>query len=125
MLGIDGAIPLGGAWSLDYLGDAAVLFGKRSFEQSSSMTLNIFVGGAPPPLGATISTATSSSSTGAVFNLDGQLGVSYHFNPNFKMTASYRFDGYWNALRTVNSTGAIVNENAFYYGPILRASVAF
>ncbi|HZT27968.1 MAG TPA: Lpg1974 family pore-forming outer membrane protein [Pseudolabrys sp.] len=126
-LGIDGGIPLGGAWSLDYIGDAAVLFGKRSFDQSSTMTLNIFSGGlGTPPTGTgTVTTATSSSSTGAVFNLDGQLGISYQFNPSFKMTASYRFDGYWNALRTVNSSGAIVNENAFYYGPVLKASVSF
>jgi hypothetical protein len=122
-LGIDGSLPLGGPWSLDYLGGGAVLFGNRSFEQSSAMTLVLFRG--PPNPTATVTTATSSSSVGSVFNLDGQLGISYQFNPNFKMMASYRFDGYWNALRTVNSAGVLVNENAFYYGPMLRASVAF
>jgi Legionella pneumophila major outer membrane protein precursor len=121
-LGIDGYVPLGGAWTFDYLAGAAVLFGKRSFDSSSSLTLTI-----NPPGGGTgtLNTAASSSSSGAVFNLDAQAGISYWFNPNFKMTASYRFDGYWNALRTVNSAGAIVNEDRFYYGPMLRATLTF
>jgi len=123
--GIDGGIPLGGPWSLDYLGGVAVLFGNRSYDSSSVMTLTLNPGVAGGGGSGTLSTAVSSSDTAAVFNLDGQLGISYLFNPNFKMTASYRFDGYWNALKTVNSTGAIVNENVFYYGPMLRATMTF
>ena len=122
-LGIDGGLPLGGAWSLDYLGGVAVLFGNRSYDSNSTMTLILNPGGGQQV--GTLATATSSSDTGAVFNLDGQIGISYQFNPNFKMTASYRFDGYWNALRTVNSTGAIVNEDVFYYGPMLRGTFSF
>ena len=122
-LGIDGVNPLVGPWSLDYGGGVAVLFGKRSLDSSSVMTLIYDPGGTNSP--GTQSTALSSSSTGAVFNLDAQLGVSYQFNRNFKMTASYRFDGYWNALRAPNSAGAIVNENVFYYGPMLRATLIF
>jgi hypothetical protein len=106
---------------LDYGGGVDVLFGNRSFDSNSSMRLTI----TSRPTSGTVTTATHSSSAGAVFNLDGQAGISYQFNPNFKMTASYRFDGYWNALRTVNTSGAIVNENVFYYGPTLRASVSF
>jgi Legionella pneumophila major outer membrane protein precursor len=122
-LGIEGVNPLGGPWSLDYNGGVAVLFGKRSFDSSSIMTLIYDPGGTNSP--GTVATATNSSDTGAVFNLDAQAGISYQFNPNFKMTASYRFDGYWNALRTVNSAGAIVNEDRFYYGPMLRATLTF
>jgi Legionella pneumophila major outer membrane protein precursor len=120
-LSIDGGMPFAGRWSLDYSGGVAVLFGNRSFDSNSTMTLHI-----NPPGGATgtlLTTAASSSDVGAVFNLDAQAGVSYWFTPTFKMTASYRFDGYWNALRTVDSTGAIVNEDRFYHGPMLRATL--
>jgi opacity protein-like surface antigen len=123
-VGIDGVLPLGGPWSLDYGGGVAVLFGKRSYDSSSTMTLVLNPTSVPPGIG-TVNTATSSSSTGAVFNLDAQAGISYRFTSNFKMTVSYRFDGYWNALRTVNSAGAIVNEDRFYYGPMLRATLTF
>jgi Legionella pneumophila major outer membrane protein precursor len=120
-LGIDGINPLGGPWSLDYGGGVAVLFGNRSFDSNSTMTLTL----TGHPTSGTATTATSSSDTGAVFNLDAQAGISYQFNPNFKMTASYRFDGYWNALRAPNSAGAIANEDVFYYGPMLRATLTF
>jgi Legionella pneumophila major outer membrane protein precursor len=121
-VGIDGGIPLGGNWSLDYLGGVGVLFGNRTLDSNSTLSL---VENPPSADTANLATATHSSSFGAVFNLDGQAGISYQFNPNFKMTASYRFDGYWNALRTVNSAGAIVNEDVFYYGPMLRATLTF
>jgi hypothetical protein len=124
-VGIEGAIPLSGAWSLDYLGGMAVLFGKRSYDSSSVITLTLNPGSPGGGGSGTLTTATSISDTGAIFNLDGQAGVSYWFNPNFKMTASYRFDGYWNALKTVNTAGTIVNENVFYYGPMLRATMKF
>ncbi len=123
LVGLDGTIPLGGPWSIEYSGDVAVLFGRRSYQSNSTMTL-VLNPGAGQGTG-TVTTATSSSDTGAVFNLDGQLGIAYQFNPNFKMTASYRFDGFWDVLRTVNSAGAIVNQNQFYYGPVLRVTFTF
>jgi hypothetical protein len=122
-LGIDGAAPFAGRWSFDYSGGVAVLFGRRSLDSNSTMTLTI--NPAQPGGSGTLTTAASSSDVGAVFNLDAQAGVSYWFTPNFKMTASYRFDGYWNALKTVDTTGAIVNEDRFYHGPMLRATAKF
>src|SRR5581483_10207736 len=126
---VDGEIPLGGKapqrtlWSIDYGAGVAVLIGSRSLDSSS--TLNLVLNPGAGPAFATVSTALSSSSTGVVPNVDGQLGVSYHFNSNSKITVSYRFDGYFGALRTLNSSGAIINEDVFYYGPMMRATFSF
>ena len=122
-IGVDGSVPLNGGWTFDYGGGVAVLFGDRKLDSSSTMTLVIDPGSSGSA--GTLNTAFSDSDFGAVFNLDAQAGFSYWFTRNFKMTASFRFDGYWNALRTVNTDGAIVNENRFYYGPMVRATVTF
>ena len=121
-LGIDGTAPLGGAWTFDYLAGVAVLFGRRSLDITS--TTNLLTSGGPGVFLAG-TRASSSSSTGAVFNLDAQAGLSYWFNQNFKLTASYRFDGYWNALRTIDINGNISNKDRFFHGPMLRATLKY
>lgn len=123
-LGIVGSQPLGGSWALDYIGGVAVLFGDRKFDSSSSTLLTLHPFTANQAF-ATLNTAASNSSFGAVFNLDAQLGISYWFTQSVKATLSYRFDGYWAALRTVNPVGAFVNEDRFYYGPMLRVTYTF
>jgi hypothetical protein len=107
-VGIDGSIPLGGAWSIDYLAGAAVLFGQSSVDVTGL--------GAVPPLGANLGVSSAVS----IFNLDAQAGLSYWFSPDMKLTASYRFDGYWGALKTISSGGALTNTDRFYNGPMLR-----
>jgi Legionella pneumophila major outer membrane protein precursor len=111
-VGLDGTVPLGGGFALDWLGGVAVLFGDRSLDVTTTgnaATFGIF------PLGV--------SSTAAILNFDAQVGLSYWFTPNVKMTGSYRFDGYWGALKTINAAGAIVNEDRFFAGPMLRLTV--
>jgi Legionella pneumophila major outer membrane protein precursor len=39
-LGVQGDIPLGGQWSIDWLAGAAVLFGERQLEQTTAITGN-------------------------------------------------------------------------------------
>jgi hypothetical protein len=70
-------------------------------------------------------TALSASSTVGVFNLDAQVGISYWLTHNFKLTASYRFDGYFNALTIIESNGALGQQDRFYYGPMLRGTITF
>jgi len=41
------------------------------------------------------------------------------------MTASYRFDGYFNAIRTVNASGNLADVNRYYQGPMLRLTSKF
>jgi hypothetical protein len=57
------------------------------------------------------------------FNLDAQAGLSYWFTPNVKVTGSYRFDGYWGALKTINAAGSIVDADPFFSGLMLRLTL--
>jgi Legionella pneumophila major outer membrane protein precursor len=122
-LGVDGTQPLAGSWGVEYLGGVAVLFGNRSLTatQTVSATTTTIV----PPSTLTSMTALNPSSTVGVFNLDAQAGISYWLTPNFKLTVSYRFDGYFNALTIVEPNGAPGQQDRFYYGPMLRGTVAF
>jgi len=125
-LGIDGSVPIGGSWSLDYLGGVAVLIGQRKLDATTS-TAQLLYNGGPTTiiLDSSSASSLSSSNTAAIFNLDAQLGISYWVTRTFKMTASYRFDGYFNALTTINQNGSTSNEDRFYHGPMLRATVLF
>lgn len=38
-------------------------------------------------------------------NADAMLGLAYAITPNVKATLSYRFDGYWNALKALIRAG--------------------
>ncbi|HET7841063.1 MAG TPA: Lpg1974 family pore-forming outer membrane protein [Terriglobia bacterium] len=108
--GVQGDIPLGGQWSVDWLAGAAVLFGERA------VTLT-----AP---GVT-SFGASLSDTRAVFNVDAQAGLSYWFTPATKFTVGYRFDGYFKALKTFNSAGNVTDIDRFYNGPMVRLTTKF
>lgn len=121
-LGVDGSQPLGGSWAFDYLGGVAVLFGNRSLNASQTL----YVTTATPfiPTQSSV-TALSASSMVGVFNFDAQAGISYWFTRNFKLTASYRFDGYLNALTIIETNGALGQQDRFYYGPLLRGTVTF
>jgi hypothetical protein len=98
-----------------------VLFGQRSF--SATQLLNV---GPSSNLifGLNSANTLDYSTLVAVFNLDAQAGISYWVTRNFKLTASYRFDGYWGAL-SVLENGVNVNQSRFYFGPMLRATVHF
>jgi hypothetical protein len=51
--------------------------------------------------------------------------LSYWFTPATKVTASYRFDGYFKALKTLNSAGNVTDIDRFYSGPVLRLTTKF
>jgi hypothetical protein len=121
-LGVDGSTPLGGGWSIDWLGGVAVLFGERQTTQTTF----------PTPVGAgvflPITSASAISDTTAVFNVDGQAGLSYWFSPTFKITASYRVDAYFSALKTVKPgtpNGSFNSLDQIYNGPMLRLTSSF
>jgi hypothetical protein len=40
-----------------------------------------------------------------------------------KLTGSYRFDGYWGALKTIDANGLVANQDRFFFGPMLRLTV--
>ena len=113
---LEGSHPLGGAWSFDYGLGVALLFGDRDFAlDGSGVILGIPIPSRIPP----------SDDNGKVYNLDAMGGLSYLFTPNFKFTAGYRFDGYWNAVHTWNSDLEFVNADRFFHGPFVRATARY
>lgn len=111
--GVEGSTPLAQGWSFDWLAGAAVLLGERH----TSQTALTAIGGAPVLIGQ------ATEQTTAVFNVDGQAGLSYWLNPNLKITASYRVDAYFNALKTIKpgfANNTFVNVDQIYKGPMLR-----
>jgi len=125
-LAIDGVVPLQGAWSIDYNGGVAALFGHGSVTQSVSVvTTNT---AAPPVTPACLSgcpAAATSSSNNTVLNADAQVGLAYAFSKSAKLSLNYWVDGYWNALRGFNAAGTAVNLNRVYSGPTVKLTVAY
>jgi len=121
--GVQGDIPLGGQWSIDWLAGAAVLFGERNFQVTATTTAG----------GATIPIAGTASDSRAVFNVDAQAGLSYWFSPNMKFTVGYRFDDYFGALKTLSSASLVgttlvtttSNVDRSYSGPTVRLTTKF
>jgi hypothetical protein len=121
--GVQGDIPLGGQWSIDWLAGAAVLFGERNFQVTATTTAG----------GVTIPIAGTDSNSAAIFNADAEAGLSYWINPNLKITASYRFDDYFKALKTLQSAQLVgstlvlttSNVDRSYSGPMLRLTSKF
>jgi opacity protein-like surface antigen len=99
---VQGDIPLGNQWSIDWAAGAAVLFGERTVTVTSQAPL----------------VNPSASDSPAIFNVDAQAGLSYWFTPNVKVTASYRFDEYFKALKTLN----VASTNLGVNGPVLVSS---
>ena len=120
-IGAEGSIQLASNWTFDYLADAAVLFGTRKYQQivnvrgSEATIPPIFV----LPFGST-GFANTASFGGTVLNADAQAGISYWFNPNAKVTASYRVDAFWRALKGLtpaNDPTNLGNIDRVFHGP--------
>jgi hypothetical protein len=117
--GVQGDIPLGNQWSIDWLAGAAALFGERS------VTVSV-------PTGVTTFGA-SVSDTPVIFNVDAQAGLSYWFSPATKLSVSYRFDEYFKALKTVVINNAFTsaptvstkNIDRSFSGPMVRLTTKF
>jgi outer membrane immunogenic protein len=119
-VGVEGSTPLGGSWFVDWLAGVSVLYGVRSLDLTvqpfkfgtGESTVNVGPFGFPVP--------GSYHETGFIPNVDAQLGLSYWITPDTKITASYRVDAYWGALKTYNASGDFVNVDRFYHGAMLR-----
>lgn len=123
-LALDGQIPLGNNWAFEYGGGIAALYGRRKVDQPVNIS-NVFptVTTPAPTCVAGCPISASSSSNGFVFNADAMLGISYTINQYVTLMVSYRFDGYWNALRGYDSNGNVTNLDRFYHGPMLRLTI--
>jgi hypothetical protein len=116
---IEGTVPLGGPWAVDYMGGLAVLFGDRKLDITAS-GVSSFSNAA-----GLFSFHTQISDSKGVFNADASLALAYWFTPRAKLSAGFRFDGYWQALKTFDLNGNITNVDRFYYGPFVRLTGAF
>ena len=120
-LALEGNMPLGGAWSVDYLVGVSGLFAQRSASQSGFTPLNNF--GFPCFSGCPIS--TSASGDGFVFNTDAMLGIAYAITSNVKLAVNYHVDAYFKALRAFDSAGNPTYVDRIYHGPSLRVTVQY
>lgn len=122
-LAVDGQVPLGNRWALEYGGGVAALYGRRKAEQTVSISRTPPTGVPTPICISGCPTSANSSSNGFVFNADAVLGLSYAITQNVNIMVSYRFDGYWNALRGYDSKGNVTNLDRFYHGPMVRLTM--
>ena len=116
-LALEGTVPIGGAWFIDYMGGLAGLYGHQSTDQVAT---NITSGGACTS-GCPINASTSGN--GFVFNPDAMLGIAYALSPTTKLAINYHVDAYFSALRVFTPTGAAAHTDRIYHGPSLRLTM--
>jgi len=130
LIGLEGSARFLGAWSFDYKGDLAVLFGTQSeFETNISRTTSN-----PALLGMVNSNFSGGfANTGpdgqrfvTMLSPDIQVGVSYWFTPNVKLGLSYRVDALI-AVKNQKSADAdnLILPQRYWHGPRLTLTGAF
>jgi hypothetical protein len=122
--GVEGAASLGRGWTLDYLGDVAVLMGTQRYQTSQTFE-NVFL---PPGFLVPPPSFNASQQFAAVFNTDLQVGVSYWMSPAAKISLSYRLDAYFNALLgldILNDPTKLQRLDRYTHGPRLAVSAQF
>lgn len=116
-LGMQGEIPLFGAWTFDYQGDAAVLFGNTKIASESATSFAI-----TSSTGTAVSGAFNSNNeywTKAIYvwNFDMQAGFGYWITPNWKATIAYRLDVFLDPLRQFrDDTLPAQSIDRYYHG---------
>jgi hypothetical protein len=121
--GVEGEASIGRGWTLDYLGDAAVLMGTQRYQISETFE-NVVL----PPGFSAPSSFNATQKFAAVFNTDVQVGVSYWVSPAAKISLSYRLDAYFNALLgldVLNDPTKLQRLDRYTHGPRLAFSAQF
>jgi opacity protein-like surface antigen len=126
LIGLEGSARFLGAWSFDYKGDLAVLFGtQKSVNTTVDRTtatpaiVNVLIGG------GSISTSTDARFV-TMLSPDIQAGVSYWFTPNVKLGLSYRIDALI-AVKNQKSANAdnLLLPQRYWHGPRLTLTGQF
>jgi Legionella pneumophila major outer membrane protein precursor len=124
VVGIQGAIPFAGNWSLDYLGDAGILFGTQ--QSTSSLTTTTVISPAILALlGGGGVTTTTAERFASVFSGDIQVGISYWVTPSVKVGASYRLDTLINVQNQSDPVVANITPDRCTHGPHLTVTGQF
>jgi hypothetical protein len=121
-IGVEGAIPLRGGFSFDYLSDVAVLF---STGQSRQFIATTSVSVMPGGFSTTTVTAGEDSHGAIVPNADIQAGISYWVNQRVKLSAAYRLDAYFGVLKVLDAEGNLMKADRYFHGPRVAATVNF
>jgi hypothetical protein len=115
-------VPFAGKWALDYLGDAAVLFGTQTLvnTQISNSAVSPAIFGSIPGVGG--SNVTTNRQYASLFNADIQAGISYWMTRNLKLSASYRLDAF---ISTSNDIATSTTNSRYVHGPRVAVSGQF
>jgi hypothetical protein len=125
-LGIEGSVPLRRGFVLDFAADGAALFGSQSFRSVATTTTTVST--TPPvaiPVPPPFTTVTDTSLNAVVYNADIQAGIGYWATPNLKLSAAYRLDAFFGALRTLDAQGNLTKIDRYFHGPRVAATVKF
>jgi hypothetical protein len=127
-VGIEGGIPFTGNWSLDYLADAAILFGTErtstTTTANSSVSPAILAIAGGGLVGNTITTNTAQRFS-SVFSGDVQVGVGYWITPYMKLAASYRLDAMIHVQNTDAAGVTTFTPDRYWHGPRLTLTGQF
>jgi hypothetical protein len=131
LIGLEGSARFLGAWSFDYKGDLAVLFGTQSsFETNISRTTNstplLCVSNSNFCPGGSANTGPNGQRFVTMLSPDIQAGVSYWFTPNIKLGLSYRIDALI-AVKNQKSADAdrLILPQRYWHGPRLTLTGTF
>jgi hypothetical protein len=116
-----GAIPFAGKWTLDYMGDAAILFGTQQSISTSTEVLSL----SPSTFGLLLGglgsqntiTTTTTPRFASVFSGDVQVGIGYWITDHMKLAASYRLDAMINVQNQANPAVNNLTRNRYWHGP--------
>jgi hypothetical protein len=127
-LALEGSAQIAGGWFIDYMGGVAGLYSvNRSVEQTVTVSnIGPFArGGFPPICVSGCPVAALSETNGWVLNTDAMIGIGYAFTPYAKVSINYRIDAYFNAMRTFDLNGNVVDVNRIYHGPNVRLTLTY
>jgi hypothetical protein len=138
LIGLEGSARFLGAWSFDFKGDLAVLFGTQteaytsiSRTSTSPAILGVLSCSGSVPCGFSNSGSANSDNNSdkrfvTMLSPDIQVGVSYWFTPNFKLGLSYRVDALI-AVKNQKSADAdrLLLPQRYWHGPRLTLTGQF
>ncbi len=134
---VEGAVPFTPSWAFQYGVGTALLIGERQLSIESASQSNCIPSSSGSYSSLCFSSGTAqigfvglsaipnsgvspTSDWTAVVNVNAMAALAYSFTPNAIFSVGYRFDGYWDSLKTVNAAGTVTDVNRMFYGPFAR-----
>jgi hypothetical protein len=122
----NGIVPLAPRWAIDYMFGIADLYGHRKTSQGVAVSQSgatFFFAPVTPVCFGNCPNDAAASDNAWVFNADAMIGLAYAITTNCTFMVSYRFDGYWKALKGFDATGQPVDLDRFYNGVMVRLTL--